>query len=316
MIEWLRPAVSVLLLLATMWVSPNCFSQTPNLSGLKVERGIMFAGAGQRSLKLDLYRPDNGSSNMPVVVLIYGGAWVMRNLWMETPRAEWLARHDYAVAVIDYRLSSESLFPAQIYDCKAAVRWIRANAAKYGLDAAHIGALGDSSGGHLASLLGVTGHGSALEGDEGDTNQPSQVQAVVDFFGPTDFLQAEAHSLPGSWINHDSPSSPESLLIGGPVQKNPEKAELANPIRYVTQDAPPFFIAHGEQDLLVPCNQSELLFNALKKAGDNVTFYKIAGAGHADRAFNSDMMRAAVLAFLDKYLKPHPASAHETNARQ
>ncbi len=118
-----------------------------------------------------------------------------------------------------------------------------------------------------------------------------------------------AHALPGSWIDHNSAKAPEALLVGGPVQENRDKAEQANPIKYVTPDAPPFFIAHGEQDLLVPCNQSELLYDALKKAGDNVTFYKIAGAGHGDRAFDSDMMRAAVLAFLDKYLKPH-SDAH------
>ena len=234
---------------------------------------------------------------------------MMRNQWMETPKAKWLATHGFAAAVIDYRLSSEALFPAQIYDCKAAVRWLRANAAKHGLDAAHIGAWGESSGGHLASLLGVAGNVAALEGDAGNTNESSQVQAVVDFFGPTDFLQMEAHILPGSWLHHDSPDSPESRLIGGPIQENRDKAEQANPIKYATRDAPPFFIAHGEQDLLVPCNQSELLFEALKKAGDNVTFYKIAGAGHGDPAFDSVMMRAAVLAFLDKYLKPH-ANAH------
>jgi acetyl esterase/lipase len=303
MIKHMKSCVSVLLLLLTMLLPADGPAQTPNPPGVKVERGLVFASVGGKNLKLALYRPENSSTNLPVVVLIYGGAWMMRTLLMETPKAIWLANHGYAAAVIDYRLSSEALFPAQIYDCKAAVRWLRANAAKYGLDAAHIGAWGDSSGGHLASLLGVTGNVAALEGDEGNTNESSQVQAVVDFFGPTDLLQMQAHALPGSWINHNSPKAPEALLIGGPVQENRDKAEQANPIQYVTHDAPPFFIAHGEQDLLVPCNQSELLFAALKEAGANVTFYKIAGAGHEDPAFNSVMMRAAVLAFLDKYLK-------------
>jgi len=293
------------MLLVTTLLPANGFAQTPNLPGVKVERDLVFASVGGKNLKLQLYRPDNNSTNVPVVVLIYGGAWMMRTLPMETPKAVWLATHSYAAAVIDYRLSSDALFPAQIYDCKAAVRWLRANAAKYGLDAAHIGAWGESSGGHLASLLGVTDNVAALEGDGGNTNESSQVQAVVDFFGPTDFLRAQAHSLPGSWINHDSPTSPESRLIGGAIQKNPDKAEQANPIKYVTHDAPPFLIVHGEQDPLVPCNQSELLYAALKQARVNVTFYKIAGAGHGGPAFDSDMMRAAVLAFLDKYLKPH-----------
>lgn len=305
MIKRMKSYASIFVLLATALISTNCLAQTPAPPGVIAERDLVFASVGGKNLKLSLYRPDNNSTNVPIVVLIYGGAWMMRTLAMETPKAVWLARHGYVAAVIDYRLSSEALFPAQIYDCKAAVRWLRANAAKYGSDAAHIGAWGDSSGGHLASLLGTASDVAALEGDEGNTNESSQVQAVVDFFGPTDLLQMAAHALPGSWIDHNSPTAPEALLIGGPVQKNPEKAERANPIKYVTHDAPPFFIAHGEQDLLVPCNQSELLFEALKKVGDNVTFYKIAGAGHEDPAFDSDMMRAAVQAFLDKYLKPH-----------
>jgi acetyl esterase/lipase len=305
MIEQMKSCIAVLMLLATALLPGSCLAQAPNPAGVKVERDLVFASAGGKNLKLDLYGPETSSSDVPVVVLIYGGAWMMRNQGMEVPKANWLAAHGYAAAVIDYRLSSEALFPAQIFDCKAAVRWLRANATKYGLDAAHIGAWGESSGGHLASLLGVTVNVPALEGDLGNTNESSVVQAVVDFFGPTDLLLMGAHALPGSRIDHNSASAPEALLIGGPVQENREKAERANPINYVTHDAPPFLIVHGEQDPLVPCNQSELLFAALKKAQVNVTFYKIAGAGHGGPAFDSGMMRAAVLAFLDTHLKPH-----------
>jgi acetyl esterase/lipase len=305
MIKQMKSGVFLFGLLVVTAFPTSCLAQTPNLPGVKVERNLVFAEAGGKHLKLDLYRPEQSPADTPVVVLIYGGAWMMRNQWMEVPKAQWLATQGYAAAVIDYRLSSEAQYPAQIYDCKAAVRWLRANAAKYRLDADHIGAWGESSGGHLASLLGTAGHVTALEGDLGNTNESSRVQAVVDFFGPTDFSQMTAHSLPNSPIKHDSPKAPEALLIGGAIQENPQKAELANPIRYVTRDASPFLIAHGEQDMLVPCNQSELLFEALKQAHGNVTFYKIAGAGHGDPAFDSVMMRAAVLAFLDKYLKPH-----------
>jgi len=295
--------VLVVLFLAVM--ASNGFAQ-PNLSGVRVERHLLFAAAGTNQLKMDLYLPAKHTGHAPVVVLIYGGAWMMRNIGYEAPRAIWLAHNGYAVAVIDYRLSSEALFPAQIYDCKAAVRWLRAHATQYGLDADHIGAWGDSSGGHLACLLGTAGNVPTLEGDLGNTNESSRVRAVVDFFGPTDLLQMQAEALPGSWIDHNSPRAPEALLIGGPVQDNKEKAETANPIKYVSSDAPPFFIAHGDSDLLVPWQQSELLFEALRKAQAPVTFYRIAGAGHADPAFNSAMMQAAVLAFLDKYLKPNP----------
>jgi acetyl esterase/lipase len=304
MLKRMKSCLPVLLGVVVLTLPANCFAQPPNPPEVKAERHLVFASVRGKNLELDLYRPGNNVGNVPVVVLIYGGAWMMRNPWMEIPKARWLATHDYAAAVIDYRLSSEARFPAQIYDCKAAVRWLRANAAKYGLDAAHIGAWGESSGGHLASLLGTAGNVPALEGDFGNTNESSRVQAVIDFFGPTDFLQMAAHSLPNSPIKHDSPKSPESLLIGGAIQENPRKTEQANPINYVTHHAPPFFIAHGDHDLLVPCHQSELLFEALKKAHDQVTFYKVVGAGHGDPAFESVMMRAAVLAFLDKYLKP------------
>lgn len=281
-----------------------CFAQGPDSSGVQIDRDLEFATIGDQSLKLHLYRPEDSSGNVPVVVLIYGGAWMARNQAMETPRALWLARNGFAAAVIDHRLSSEALFPAQINDCKAAVRWLHANGADYGVDADHIGAWGASSGGYLASLLGVTGNATPVESDAGITNEPGQVQAVVDFFGPTDLLKMQAHSLPGSWLNHDAANSPESLLVGAPIQENQEKAGQANPIRYVTRDAPPFFIVHGEQDPLVPCNQSERLFDALKQAQADVTFYKIAGAGHGGPEFESDMMRAAVMAFLNKHLKP------------
>lgn len=295
--------VLVVLLLAAM--ASDGFAQA-NLAGVRAERHLLFASAGTNNLKMDLYLPAHHRGHAPVVVLIYGGAWMMRNMGYEAPRAIWLAHNGYAAAVIDYRLSSEALFPAQIYDCKAAVRWLRAHAAQYGLDADRIGAWGDSSGGHLACLLGTAGNVPALEGGEGNANESSRVQAVVDFFGPTDLLQMGAEALPGSWIDHNSPNAPEALLIGGPVQENKEKAEAANPIKYVTADAPPFFIAHGDADMLVPWQQSELLFQALRKARVSATFYRIAGAGHADPAFNSDMMRAAVLAFLDKNLKANP----------
>ena len=126
----------------------------------------------------------------------------------------------------------------------------------------------------------------------------------MDFFGPTDFLQMDAHAVPGAPQKHDPPTSPESRLIGGPIRENVHKVGRANPIKYVTEEAPPFLIVHGEQDPLVPIHQSELLYEALKRAKGDVTFYKIAGAGHGGPEFNADMMQATVQAFFDEHLKP------------
>jgi dipeptidyl aminopeptidase/acylaminoacyl peptidase len=128
------------------------------------------------------------------------------------------------------------------------------------------------------------------------------VQAVVDFFGPTDFLQMDAQAIPGGQ-KHDPAGSPESQLVGGPIQENREKVARANPITYVTADDPPFLILHGDRDPLVPVGQSELLFAALRKAGVSVTFHKIVGAGHGGPEFQSPVARAMVLAFLNQHLK-------------
>jgi acetyl esterase/lipase len=207
-----------------------------------------------------------------------------------------LLKDGYAVASINYRLSQHAIFPAQIEDCKAAVRWLRAHAAQYGLDPGHFGAWGASAGGHLVALLGTAGE--VKEFEKGPNLEfSSRVQAVCDWFGPTDF--AEMNKFPGH-MDHDAADSPESQLIGGPVQENKAKAQRANPITYVTPGDPPFLIMHGDQDPLVPINQSELLEAALRKAGVPVTFHVVQGAGHG---FRGDELNRMVSDFFRKYLQ-------------
>jgi acetyl esterase/lipase/lysophospholipase L1-like esterase len=278
--------------------------------GTKVHRNMEYVKDGHERNKLDLYLPEKADGLLPVIVWVHGGAWMGGNK-DGGPALPFIGKR-YAVACINYRLSQHAVFPAQIEDCKAAIRWLRANAKTYQLDPEHIGVWGASAGGHLVALLGTTGSVKELEGKGGNAEQSSLVQAVVDFFGPTDFLQMDAHAVPGARLKHDPPTSPESRLIGGAIQENVEKVGRANPIKYVTKDAPPFLIVHGEQDPLVPCHQSELLYEALKKVRGNVAFYKIAGAGHGGAEFNTDMMRAAVQAFFDKHLKPRPDDRAKT----
>jgi acetyl esterase/lipase len=203
----------------------------------------------------------------------------------------------YAVAQVGYRLSQEAKFPAQIYDCKAAVRWLRANAAKYNLDPKKFIAWGGSAGGHLVALLGTSGGVAELEGNVNDLKESSRVQAVVDWFGPTDFLHIGDTE---SDLQHNAPDSPESKLIGGPLLENKDKAAKASPITYVSKDAPPFLIMHGDHDRTVPFNQSELLYAALKKAGVDVTFVPMKGAGHG---FGGPEAIAPVQDFLKRCLK-------------
>jgi acetyl esterase/lipase len=273
--------------------------------GTKMHRNLEYVKDGHERQRLDLYLPASTDSPLPVIVWIHGGAWSAGSKDNPGQVLAFVGK-GYAVASVGYRLSQHAVFPAQIEDCKAAIRWLRANAKMYQLDADHIGVWGASAGGHLAALVGTTGSVKDLEGTGGNAAQSSRVQAVVDFFGPTDFLQMDAHAVKGAFLKHDPASSPESKLIGGAIQQNVEKVKLANPIAYVTKDAPPFYIAHGEQDPLVPCHQSELLQEALKKVEVEVTLQKIPGAGHGGKEFGTDKMQAAIQAFFDKHLKVKP----------
>lgn len=275
----------------------------PVPEGIGVERNLVYARAGATDLLLDIYRPTKQAGPLPVVVWVYGGAFRAGSKDdAQTAGATWLVAHGYVVVAFNYRLSGEAKFPAQIHDCKAAIRWLRANSARYNLDADHIAAWGASAGGHLAAMLGTSGGVAELEGTLGNNMASSRVQAVVDFFGPTDFLQMDAAALPGGQ-KHNPADSPESQLVGGAIQDNKEKVTQANPITYVSGDDPPFLILHGERDPLVPVNQSELLFDALTRAGVKVTFHKVVGAGHGGPQFSTRAVRAMVLAFLDEHLK-------------
>jgi acetyl esterase/lipase len=298
-------------LLVLLVLAPVATAQPPRPNppaGTKIHANLEYVPGGHERQRLDLYIPTKADTPLPVIVWIHGGAWLGGSKDGGVPALLFVGK-GYAVASINYRLSQHAVFPAQIQDCKAAIRWLRANAQTYNLNPERIGVWGASAGGHLVALLGTSGGVEDREGKGGHADQSSRVQAVVDFFGPTDFLQMDAHAVPGARLKHDPPTSPESRLIGGAIQENAEKVARANPIQYVTSDAPPFLIVHGEQDPLVPCHQSELLYEALKRARSDATFYKIAGAGHGSPEFHTDMMRAAVLAFFDKHLKPR-SSGH------
>jgi len=218
----------------------------------------------------------------------------------------------FAVVDVGYRLSGESIFPAQVEDCKAAVRWVRANASKYGFDPNRIGAWGSSAGGHLVAFLGTAGDVREFD-TKANAEYSSRVQAVCDWFGPTDFVQMDKHSLKGSRLIHDAPNSPESLLVGGPIQAEPYRslARKANPITYVTKDDPPFLIMHGDKDMSVPLHQSELLYAALKKAEVDATMRVVKGAGHGlgGGEESSEKLREIVAEFFDKYLKKRKPKA-------
>ena len=284
--------------------------QMPN--GVKVERDLAYAGDDDRRHKLDLYLPEKADKPLPLIIWIYGGGWAMGSKEGGSPAIQFAA-DGYAVACINHRLSNQAKFPAQIQDCKAAVRWLRANAAKYNLDPNRFATWGGSSGGHLATLTGTSGGSKEFEIIGGNAEISDCVQAVVDWFGPTDLLKMDEQAGEHSALKHNDAQSPEGKLIGGPIQDNKEKAERANPIKYIAMDCPPFLIMHGDADHTVPIGQSELLLEALKKLGIDATLTKVRG-GHGGPAFEAPDNIKAIKAFLNKHLKNVAAEA-ESAAR-
>lgn len=271
----------------------------PVPSGWSVERDLAYVPFGAGRQTLDLYVPA-GAGPHPLVIWIHGGAW-KNGSKNNPPPLRFLADERYAIASLNYRLSHQAKFPAQIEDCKAAVRWLRANAARYRLDAARFAAWGASAGGHLVSLLGTAGDKFDL-GEHHDKS--SRVQAVVDYYGPTDFLQMDAHALPSAPFKHAAVDSPESQLVGGPLLENDLIAARANPVTHVSRDDAPFLIVHGDQDPLVPLHQSQLLEAALRKASVPVTLYVVQGAGHGQGFEGDPKIIPMVKEFLARTLRP------------
>lgn len=267
---------------------------------MEAVRNLDYAGTGAERQTLDLYVPKDKSEKRPLIVWVHGGGWKAGS--KETPQIAWVLDHGYALASINYRLSQQAVFPAQIHDCKGAIRFLRAHADKYGYDARRIGIAGSSAGGHLVALLGTSGDVKDLEGDVGgNTTHSSRVQAVLDFFGPTDFVTMVTQP---SRIDRSKGEYPEAQLLGETVQANPEKAKRASPATYVSADDPPFLIYQGTKDELVPDKQSIDFTAALKGKSVSADLVLVEGGGHGGPAFFSEeAARNKQLAFFDKFLK-------------
>lgn len=275
--------------------------------------------------QLDLYLPKDQSNDgkRPVIVWIHGGGWRAGSKDGGAPALAKFMKEGFVVACINYRLSTEVAFPAQILDCKSAIRWLRANSEKYNLDNQRFGVFGSSAGGHLAALVGTSGDVS--EFDKGlHLDQSSRVQAVCDFYGPTDF--SVFVTTPG-FESHAGPRAPEALLMGGTIEEKPEVAKLLNPITHVSEDDPSFLIVHGTKDATVPLNQSQLMYEALEKNKTAVHLHQLEGAGHGGPAFASDEVSGMVIDFFVSQLKSSEltnsgpakkteAEAEETSRRQ
>jgi acetyl esterase/lipase len=306
----------ILILVSLVWLAsfasaqerqrPRAERPSPPLpAGFKVIRDVEYVPDGGRSRSLDLYVPEaKPEKALPLVVWIHGGAWLAGN--KEHPNGVTLLKEGFAVASLNYRLSNEAIFPAQIQDCKAAIRFLRAKADEYGIDQSRIGVFGASAGGHLVALLGVTADKKEWEVGQ-HLDQSSQVQAVCDWFGPTNLLTMAAQSGPDSRIQHDAPDSPESRLIGATVPDAPEKANAASPLTYVTPDDTPMLIIHGDQDPVVPVQQSETFHAALEKSGVKSKLYIVKGGGHG-QGFQKPEIEQMIREFFAETLRSKPSA--------
>ncbi|MGJ3242390.1 MAG: alpha/beta hydrolase fold domain-containing protein [Opitutales bacterium] len=265
-------------------------------------QNIPYVPDGHERQVLDLYLPDAPVTEArPLVVWIHGGGW--RNGSKDNAPVADFIKDGFIGASITYRLSKDALWPAQIQDCKAAIRWLRYHAGEYGIDPDRIGVWGPSAGGHLVAMLGTTGDYDGFR--DGPYPEVSDaVQAVVNFYGPTDILRMNEQAPEDSTIDHDSPGSPEGQLVGGPIQEAPyrSRAETVNPIRYITGTEPPMLHVHGTRDTVVPHGQSIILHEALAAAGVDSTLMSRAGAGHGDGIRDSALVQGAVLAFFREHL--------------
>ncbi|HEX7069447.1 MAG TPA: alpha/beta hydrolase [Rhodothermales bacterium] len=295
----------ILILLLSLFVTAACAQHEPDF------RDVSYAADSLTGHRLDIYLPETGEAPYPVVVIIAGSAFFGNDTkaWAYRTMGAALREAGYAVVAINHRSSREAIFPAQIHDVRAAIRFIRANAGKYGLDATRIAITGDSSGGHLASMAGLAGgvdaytvgsHTLALEGDVGgNAGVDSRVAAVVAWYPPTRFLVMNSC---GSGMDHDAADSPASILIGGPIQENPDLSALADPITYVDPSDPPFLLFHGDADPVVPHCQSELLYAALQDAGVESRLVIVPGGGHGQGMWTPENV-AQMVQFFDTHLR-------------
>lgn len=275
--------------------------------GVRTEKDVAYIANGDAAQKLDLYLPDPAPEKpLPLLVWIHGGGW--RGGSKSGCRFAGLVSKGYVVASVEYRFSQKAVFPAQIQDCQAAIRWLRANAKMYGIDPERVGVGGDSAGGHLVSLLGTSGGTKSFPMIGGNEDQSDRVQAVCDFYGPTDFNSvmkqaADDEKNVKNIFKWNTPGDPYSGLIGVDLGSDKAKGDAVSPVHYISKDDPPFLILHGTKDALVPYAQGTELAAALKEQGVSVLLQTFPGGGHGGGAFGKPSVNALIQAFFDKNLK-------------
>jgi acetyl esterase/lipase len=282
--------------------APAATNPAPATAGVTIQKDIEYVPGGGAAHLLDLYLPESGGNNVPLVIFVHGGGWHSGS--KDGCPAKFLADHGYAVASINYRLVPEAVFPAQLEDCRAALKFLREHAVDYNIKPDHVGVWGGSAGAHLVSLMGTApgvdfSTNPATVPPVGKVGEMLRVQCVVDMYGPSDLT----HIMNGTTPNPNN----SAVKLLGPYTSGDDlmsKAKWASPVTYVRSDNPPFLIEHGDADTTVPMAQSQEFSEALQKVGVETTLVIMPGAKHAGGAFFTEENHQTVLAFFDKHLKP------------
>ena len=259
------------------------------------ESGLDYAKPGGESLQLDLARPKNVPGKLPAILCIHGGGFRAGKREGWDARCKLLAERGYVAATITYRLAPKSQFPAAVEDCKAGVRWLRANAEKYAIDPERIGVVGDSAGGHLAQFLGVTAGVASFEGDGGNPSFSSRVSCVVNYYGPSDLTKSYGKSVDAAEVL--------PLWLGGDDTKEHRRHILASPLYWVTPAAAPTLLLQGTEDKYVNHEQAVWMHDRLKASEVEVEFLSLEGAGHGFKGADAEKAWKAALEFFDRHLK-------------
>jgi acetyl esterase/lipase len=259
------------------------------------EKDIEYANPDGQHLQLNLARPAQIEGRAPAILCIHGGGFRAgkREGWDE--RCRKLAERGYVAATVTYRLAPKYQFPAAIYDVKAAVRWLRANADKYRIDPERIGVVGDSAGGHLVQFLGVTGGVAQFEGEGGNPEFSSRVNCVVNYYGPSDLTRSYGKSVDAAEVL--------PLWLGGDATQERRRHILASPLYWVTPEAAPTLLLHGTEDKYVAFEQAEWIHDRLKAAEVEVEILKLDGAGHGFRGADAERAEGAMFEFFDRQLR-------------
>lgn len=285
-----------LLLIAALVVNPLAASAAVTVpDGVTFTPGIEFSTPGDQHLQLDLAMPKEGAGPFPAILCIHGGGFRGGNREGYDNLCVTLAAKGYVAVTITYRLAPAHPFPAAVLDCKAAVRWLRANAARYHIDPARIGATGGSAGGHLAQFLGVTAGVRDFEG-EGNLDQSSAVTCVVNFYGPSDLTKSYGKSVDAAEVL--------PLFFGGNLDTKLREHIRGSPLYWVTPNAAPTLIVHGTEDKYVAYEQAGWMVDKLKASQVEVELVTLPGAGHGFKGADAEKAQQALLAFFEKHLHP------------